>query len=52
MIARTTVHVSDYGKSKAFYVQCLAPLGYHDNMEVGEAAGVLRRQEYRLLDCA
>jgi catechol 2,3-dioxygenase-like lactoylglutathione lyase family enzyme len=39
MIAHTTLHVSDYMKSKAFYVQALAPLGYKNNMEEGEAAG-------------
>ena len=39
MIAHTTLHVSDYEKSKAFYVQALAPLGYTNNMEEGEAAG-------------
>jgi len=39
MIAHTTLHVSDYKKSKAFYVQALAPLGYKNNMEDGDAAG-------------
>ena len=39
MIAHTTLHVSDYKKSKAFYTQALAPLGYRNNMESGEAAG-------------
>ena len=39
MIAHTTLPVSDYKKSKAFYVQALAPLGYKNNMEEGEAAG-------------
>jgi catechol 2,3-dioxygenase-like lactoylglutathione lyase family enzyme len=39
MIAHTTLPVSDYRKSKAFYVQTLAPLGYKNNMEDGEAAG-------------
>ena len=39
MIAHTTLHVSDYTKSKAFYVEALAPLGYTNNMEYGEAAG-------------
>jgi len=39
MIAHTTLHVSDYTKSKAFYVKALAPLGYTNNMEYGEAAG-------------
>ena len=39
MIAHTTLPVSDYKKSKAFYVQALAPLGYTNNMEDGEAAG-------------
>ena len=39
MIAHTTLPVGDYKKSKAFYVQALAPLGYSNNMEEGEAAG-------------
>jgi predicted lactoylglutathione lyase len=39
MIAHTTLPVSDYRKSKAFYVAALAPLGYKNNMEYGESAG-------------
>ena len=39
MIAHTTLPVSNYKKSKMFYVQALAPLGYENNMEVGEAGG-------------
>ena len=39
MIAHTTIHVSDYRRSKAFYTQALAPIGYVNNMEEGEAAG-------------
>ncbi len=39
MIAHTSLAVSDYHRSKAFYVQALAPLGYRQNMEYGEAAG-------------
>ncbi len=39
MIAHTTLPVSDYKASKAFYIQALAPLGYTNNMEEGEAAG-------------
>lgn len=39
MIAHTTLPVSDYKKSKAFYVQALKPIGYKNNMEYGEAAG-------------
>ena len=39
MIAHTTLHVSDFRKAKAFYVKALAPLGYQNNMEYGEAAG-------------
>jgi catechol 2,3-dioxygenase-like lactoylglutathione lyase family enzyme len=39
MIAHTSLPVSDYEKSKAFYVEALAPLGYENNMEFGEAAG-------------
>ena len=39
MIAHTTLHVSNYRISKAFYIKVLAPLGYTNNMEEGEAAG-------------
>ena len=39
MIAHTTLAVGDYEASKAFYVRILAPLGYTNNMEFGEAAG-------------
>lgn len=39
MIAHTSLAVSDYTRSKAFYSAALAPLGYHNNMEYGEAAG-------------
>jgi len=39
MIAHTSLPVSDYEKSKAFYIEALAPLGYENNMEFGEAAG-------------
>ena len=39
MIAHTSLPVSDYKKSKAFFVKALAPLGYSNNMEYGEAAG-------------
>jgi catechol 2,3-dioxygenase-like lactoylglutathione lyase family enzyme len=39
MIAHTTLPVSDYARSKAFYIKTLAPLGYQNNMEFGEAAG-------------
>jgi len=39
MIAHTSLAVSDYRKSKAFYIKALAPLGYRNNMEYGEAAG-------------
>jgi predicted lactoylglutathione lyase len=39
MIAHTTLHVSDYTKSRGFYLLALAPLGYTNNMEYGEAAG-------------
>jgi len=39
MIAHTSLTVSDYARSKAFYIAALAPLGYHNNMEYGEAAG-------------
>ncbi len=39
MIAHTSLPVSDYPKSKAFYIKALEPLGYRNNMEYGEAAG-------------
>lgn len=39
MIAHTGLPVSDYRRSKAFYLQALKPLGYSNNMEFGEAAG-------------
>jgi catechol 2,3-dioxygenase-like lactoylglutathione lyase family enzyme len=39
MIAHTSLAVTDYRVSKAFYVKALAPLGYHAAMEHGEAAG-------------
>jgi catechol 2,3-dioxygenase-like lactoylglutathione lyase family enzyme len=39
MIAHTSLTVSDYQKSKAFYSKALSPLGYRNNMEHGEAAG-------------
>jgi catechol 2,3-dioxygenase-like lactoylglutathione lyase family enzyme len=39
MIAHTTLAVSNYEKSKTFYLKALEPLGYHNNMEYGESAG-------------
>ena len=39
MIAHTGLPVSDYKKAKEFYIKILAPLGYENNMEYGEAAG-------------
>ena len=39
MIAHTSLPVSNYRKSKSFFVKALAPLGYSNNMEYGEAAG-------------
>jgi catechol 2,3-dioxygenase-like lactoylglutathione lyase family enzyme len=39
MIAHTTLPVSDYKKARTFYNAALAPLGYSNNMEYGEAAG-------------
>lgn len=39
MIAHTSLAVRDYQKSKQFYVESLAALGYRNNMEFGEAAG-------------
>ncbi len=40
MIAHTSLPVSDYRKSKTFYIKALEPLGYRNNMEYGEAAGL------------
>jgi catechol 2,3-dioxygenase-like lactoylglutathione lyase family enzyme len=39
MIAHTSLSVSDYHRSKAFYIQVLRTLGYSNTMEYGEAAG-------------
>lgn len=39
MIAHTSLPVSNYKKSKAFYNKALKALGYKNNMEYGEAAG-------------
>ena len=39
MIAHTTLPVSDYTKSKAFYTRVLATLGYSKHMEYGQSAG-------------
>ncbi len=39
MIAHTTLLVKNYAKSKAFYTNVLATLGYRQNMEYGESAG-------------
>jgi len=39
MIAHTGLAVSDYRASKEFYKKALAPLGYTNNMEHGEAGG-------------
>jgi catechol 2,3-dioxygenase-like lactoylglutathione lyase family enzyme len=39
MIAHTSLAVSNYATSKTFYKKALAPLGYENNMEYGEAAG-------------
>jgi catechol 2,3-dioxygenase-like lactoylglutathione lyase family enzyme len=39
MIAHTSLPVSDYKKSKTFYIKTLKPLGYSNNMEFGEAGG-------------
>lgn len=39
MIAHTTLPVRNYVKSKAFYTDVLATLGYRQNMEHGESAG-------------
>jgi predicted lactoylglutathione lyase len=39
MIAHTTLPVSEYRKSKSFYVKALEPLGYKNNMEHGQSGG-------------
>ena len=39
MIAHTSLAVGNYTKSKEFYIKALAPLGYSNNMEYGQAAG-------------
>lgn len=39
MIAHTTLPVSNYAKSKAFYTEVLSPLGYRPKMEHGTSAG-------------
>ena len=39
MIAHTSLAVSNYRKSKAFYSKILTPLGYKNNMEFGTSAG-------------
>jgi catechol 2,3-dioxygenase-like lactoylglutathione lyase family enzyme len=39
MIAHTTLGVSHYPTAKEFYRKALAPLGYDDTMEFGDAAG-------------
>jgi catechol 2,3-dioxygenase-like lactoylglutathione lyase family enzyme len=39
MIAHTSLAVSDYGRSKSFYLKALQPLGYRNNMEYGDSAG-------------
>lgn len=41
MIAHTGLAVKNYQKGKAFYQKALAPLGYKQNMEYGEAAGFI-----------
>ncbi len=39
MIAHTGLHVSDFQRSKTFYLKVLEPLGYTNNMEFGDSAG-------------
>jgi catechol 2,3-dioxygenase-like lactoylglutathione lyase family enzyme len=39
MIAHTSLAVSDYSRSKSFYLKALHPLGYRNNMEYGTSAG-------------
>ena len=41
MIAHTGLAVGDYKKAKEFYIKALAPLGYQNNMEYGDAAGFM-----------
>jgi catechol 2,3-dioxygenase-like lactoylglutathione lyase family enzyme len=41
MIAHVTLPVSDYRKSKEFYIKALKPVGYEQNMEYGEAGGFM-----------
>lgn len=41
MIAHMGLPVGDYKKAKEFYIKALAPLGYINNMEYGEAAGFM-----------
>ena len=40
MIDHLGLHVSDYEKSKAFYLAALAPIGYSLLMEFGTDAGI------------
>lgn len=39
MIAHTGIAVGDYRKSKSFYERTLAPLGYRNNMDLGDSGG-------------
>lgn len=39
MIAHTSLAISNYSKSRAFYSSILTPLGYRNNMEYGDSAG-------------
>jgi catechol 2,3-dioxygenase-like lactoylglutathione lyase family enzyme len=39
MIAHTSIPVGDIAKAVVFYTQVLAPLGYTNNMQHGDAAG-------------
>lgn len=39
MIAHTMLAVRDSQRAAQFYVDALAPLGYHKNMDFGEAVG-------------
>src|ERR1043165_5820471 len=45
MIAHAALSVGNYKKAKAFYIKVLAPLGYKNNMEFGEAAGFMEGGE-------
>jgi hypothetical protein len=39
-MAHASLHVSNYHKSKVSYMAALAPLGYRNNIESRESAGL------------